>query len=261
MVGPGAAIDTRRYGVLSFDFIGGCGASVGADVLQAAGQALPITTVDQARAVRGLLTSLGIPRLDTWVGASYGGMVGLAFAERYPRRLGRLIAISAPDRSLPQAQALRHIQQSMARLGQTHDIGAAALDLARQLAMTTYRTPQEFNARFDQHVDPALNRDDVASYLNHCGQKFASRFTTEAFLCLSASIDTHHVDAGSLTTPVDLVGVDTDQLVPLAQLQRLARRIPNARLRTLASIYGHDAFLKESAAISRILTERLRDPA
>ena len=46
-----------------------------------------------------LLNHLGIVALRAIAGGSYGGMVALAFGERYPERVGRLIVLGAADRA------------------------------------------------------------------------------------------------------------------------------------------------------------------
>ena len=78
MMGPGRAMDTRQYRVLGIDFLGGSGMSTG----PVAGQTdFPsISAYDQAEAIRQLLGHLGVAQLHAVIGASYGGMVGLAAA-------------------------------------------------------------------------------------------------------------------------------------------------------------------------------------
>ncbi len=114
VVGPGRALDTQRVAVLGIDFIGGMGASTG----PVAGGSFPtISSYDQADAVVRLLDHLRIPKLAAIVGASYGGMVALAFGERHGARAERLIVISASDCAHPMATAWRSIQRNMVRLG------------------------------------------------------------------------------------------------------------------------------------------------
>ena len=95
-----------------------------------------------------VLDHLGIEKLAAIVGASYGGMVALAFGERYPQRVERLIVISAADQPHPMATAWRSVQRNIARLGSRQRLPTQALELARALAMSTYRSPEEFAARF-----------------------------------------------------------------------------------------------------------------
>ena len=75
-------------------------------------------------------------------------MVGLAFAAEFGDRLDSLIAISAAHRSDPLATAWRSIQRQIVALGLRHGDATQALALARGLAMTTYRTRDEFAERF-----------------------------------------------------------------------------------------------------------------
>ena len=69
---------------------------------------------DSARDVLGLLDHLGIRALRAIVGASYGGMVALAFGERHPDRVAQLVVVSAADRSHPMSTAWRSVQPSRA---------------------------------------------------------------------------------------------------------------------------------------------------
>jgi homoserine O-acetyltransferase len=58
--------------------------------------------------------------------------------------------------------------------------------------------------------------------------------------------------------PTTVVAIEEDRLVPLSDLQSLVEGLGTpARLRVLRSRYGHDAFLKEEAAVAAILTEAL----
>ncbi len=107
-----------------------------------------ISSYDQAQAIVRLLDHLQIPQLAAIVGASYGGMVALAFGERHPSRVERLIVISGADSAHPMATAWRSVQRNIARLGLSAGVPTQALELARALAMSTYRSPEEFAARF-----------------------------------------------------------------------------------------------------------------
>jgi homoserine O-acetyltransferase len=56
---------------------------------------------------------------------------------------------------------------------------------------------------------------------------------------------------------VTLVAVDSDALVPAADIEAFASAIPDAAYRCISSRFGHDAFLKEDAAIAAILSSFL----
>jgi len=253
VVGPGKALDTQRVAVLGMDFIGGNGASTG----PRAGQGFPcVSSYDQAEAVLRLLDHLGIAKLAAIVGASYGGMVALAFGERHGARVDRLIVISAADCAHPMATAWRSIQRNMARLGLATGHSTGALELARALAMTTYRSPEEFAARFRKAPRMEQGRPlfAVEEYLAARGRDYAARYLPESFICLSESIDLHHVDAGRVAVRTEVVAVREDQLVPIADMRALTARLPDARLHEISSLLGHDAFLKEADQLRGILS-------
>src|SRR5581483_10413445 len=98
VVGHGRAIDLDEYRVLGVEYVDGGRGTDGRPVRV-------VTTHDQADVVIAALDAVGVERAYAVIGASYGGMVALALAERYPERLERLIAISAPHEPHPIATA------------------------------------------------------------------------------------------------------------------------------------------------------------
>ena len=256
IAGPYRPLDVNQFRILSFDYLGGSGDSTGPQP----GAAFPsISTYDQAEALARLLDHLGINALHAIAGGSYGGMVALAFGERHPERVGHLLIIGASDRAHPMATAWRSVQRQIVRFAVDCGRSKDGLQLARALAMSTYRSSEEFSARFSGA--PALDGErfvfPVESYLFSRGGDYASRYRPESFLCLSESIDLHRVDAGRVFVPTTAVAVREDQLVPLADMRAMVARLPAARLHELSSIYGHDAFLKETEQLRRIFTVAL----
>lgn len=248
-VGAARALDPRRVQVIAIDWLGADGEL---DV--------PIDSADQADALAAVLDALAIPRLALLAGASYGAMVGLAFAARHSHRLGHLLAISGTERAHPYASAWRHVQRAIVRLGIAGGQPDAAVALARQLAVLSYRTPVEFAERFGAAatIDAGVATVAAQAYLEAQGTRHAARTSAIASLRLSESIDLHAVDPAQVRVPVTLVGVREDGLVPLDDTYALAERLPGpVQVRPLQSRYGHDAFLKEPAAIAAILAESL----
>lgn len=256
MVGTGLALDPACRPLIGVDYLGGNDDT---------GRRLrPVTTHDQARAAAAVLDHLGIARAS-FVGASYGGMVALAFAELFPERTGRLVILCAAHRTHPMATAVRSVQRAAVGLGVESGDTARGLSLARALAMTTYRSTREFEERFSPFAlsagtpngDPA--RFPVQDYIEARGADFVRRFDTERFLALSESIDLHNTCPASLPAHALLVSFDTDILVPPWLMDELAARDPGAgpppRHVTIPSLYGHDAFLKETGAVSALLRE------
>ncbi len=249
----GAALDVERWRILSFDWID-------ADDLEAPA----VETTDQASVLAGVLDALGITRLHALVGSSYGAMVGLAFAAAHPRKVDRLIAIAGAHRAHPQASALRAIQRSIVRLAGTHGDSGTGLALARQLAMIGYRSPREIGKRFASAPVIGVDGVRVASqdWMEEAGRRFTRHFSPRRFISLSESIDLHRVDPTLVRVPTTLIGFNTDQLVPVADLCALQAGMgARCELHVLDSDYGHDAFLKEHSAIAHVLEVALRESA
>lgn len=246
----GVGLDTHRVQVLAIDWIGADG------TLDA-----PIDSADQADAIAAVLDALGIERVAAFFGCSYGAMVGLQFAARHPQRVGRLVAISGAHRAHPFASASRALQRQAVALGQLQCDESQGLALARQLAMLTYRTPDEFAERFDAPPTLVHGRLRVAAedYLEHCAATWIARTTPTAFLRLSESIDLHAIDPRRVPVPTTVVAIAEDRLVPQDDLFALSEALPQGELRLLSSKFGHDAFLTETREIGRILDQSLRN--
>jgi homoserine O-acetyltransferase len=243
LAGPGCAVDPKRHLVIGVDF-----------AADASGRTAP-STADQARVLLAVLDALGLERAEAVVGASYGGMVGLALAEIAPERVGRLVVISAGAEAHAAATAGRELQRRVVALGIESGRGREALAIARGMAMMSYRTSDEFAARFEGGIARACPRtcSEPGAYLRARGDDFLSVMTPERFLSLSASIDRHRVDPSRIRTPVLLIGAESDQLVPAAQMRALAAGLAGlAELHLLPCLYGHDMFLKEAETVGRL---------
>jgi homoserine O-acetyltransferase len=251
LCGAGRALDTRRYRLLGVDWLGGVDVSTGP---RGNADFPAIGASDQARALLLLLNRLGVRHVHLIVGASYGGAVAQHLAALLGERLRRLVLLSAAHHSSQFALALRHIQRTILELGNDT---AAALALARSLAVLGYRTPEGVEARFTD-----AEAGDVIGWLAHHGERFAKRFDTAAYRCLGASLDGHTIDPATIRAPTVLLGVREDLLVPLSLLREYAARAgANCRLVEISSIYGHDSFLKEEAIVGTLLSQALEAAA
>jgi homoserine O-acetyltransferase/O-succinyltransferase len=259
IVGSAGALDSDRFRVLSFDYLGGSGDSTGPEE----GAAFPsISSYDQAAVLLALLDELGIKSLRAIAGGSYGGMVALAFGERHPERVSQLLVIGAADRAHPMSTAWRSVQRRIVRFAADCGRAKDGVQLARALAMSTYRSSEEFAARFGGLPTQA---DEgfvfpVEDYLFSRGADYAAKTKSEAFLCLSESIDLHRVDASRIFVPTAAVAIREDQLVPLADVRTMVARLPSGRLHEISSVYGHDAFLKESEQLRPIFHAAVGSP-
>ena len=249
VVGEGRAIDTNKFRVISVDYLTHVKGS------------LPVTTEDQARGLARALDELGIDRLQAVVGASYGGMVALAFGAAFPARADRLIVIGAAHESDPMATALRHLQRRVVELGTAVGRERDGLAIARGIAMTSYLTPRYFEERLaeDDGNDIQATEDRIGSYLRAQGERFADKWTSERYNSLSLSLDLHKVRPEEITTPTTIIAVSSDRLVPIAQSRELASRLGGpSQLVELDSSFGHDAFLGDWPCVAPFINELLQ---
>ena len=278
VIGVGRAVDTTRWAVLCPNLLGSCyGTRWGGVEWNGVtpGAAPPITTRDQARLAARLVETLGVPldaaRLALVAGGSLGGMVALEWAAEYPRSARAVVALAAPAAHPAWAVAWNHLQRAaidLAGPGREAD----GLALARQIAMLSYRTAAEFEARFGRAtvVDEsnASERDvfAVERYLDRHGARLVARFAPDAYRTLLGAMDAHDVGRGrgragatalrAFAGRLIGVGVPGDVLYD-AEVVRSWTTDARAEYRELHSLVGHDAFLVESAQVGAILAEVL----
>ncbi|WP_420479806.1 homoserine O-succinyltransferase MetX [Brevundimonas sp. FT23028] len=244
----GGPVDLDRARVLAFDLLPG-----------KTDPGVTITTADQARLLGLLLDALGEARVDAFVGASYGGCIGLAFAATFPERIGELVVISAAHRAHPAATAWRGVQRRLLAFARDCGREAEGVALARELAMTTYRTADEFDWRFATTAPAEAGAPyPVCDYLIARGADYAEATSADRWISLSDSLDRHAVAPEAIACPLTLLGFTTDRLVPIEDLRDLAARAPALRrFDEAGSIFGHDAFLKEREVVGRSLHDAL----
>jgi homoserine O-acetyltransferase len=260
VLGPGRAIDTDRYAILCVNYVGSCYGSTGPT--DPALRPFPkVTTRDLARLVRAVVESLGVESVRLATGGSLGGMVALEWASTFPDLTDRTVVFAAPAQHTAAAIGWSHIQRRIISLG-----GEAGLEVARMVAMMTYRTAGEFEFRFGRktNLDGAFT---VESYLSRHGEKLLARFDTHSYLSLLDSMDAHDIGLGrggidaalaGLGNRLVGVGIPGDLLYREEDVLRWVAPC-GATYRQIHSIRGHDAFLLEPEQVSAILTEALTD--
>ena len=248
LVRRGGPIDLNRFQVLGLDF---------APAVESDNRPDCITTHDQAARLKALLDGQGISRVAAIIGSSYGGMTALAFAHDYPEMVGQLCVIGAAHKPYPIGVAWRGIQRRVIELGIAAGRPNEGLKLARELAMSTYRSAEEFSTRFNtQPTQSAPFKFEVGDYLEACGARYHEIMPVNRFMALSESIDLHNVDPKKITTPTLLIATRSDQLAPPTEVKVLHEALAGpSELIEIDSIYGHDSFLKEYETLGPILAE------
>ena len=269
LIGPGRALDTTHIGVLGANPLGGRYGTTGPTSIDPRtgrpyGRDFPaITTRDQAAAQWALLDALGIDQVALVIGGSLGGMVALETALLRPASVDHVMAIAAPAATGALAVAWNHLQVRL-----IDRLGAEGLALARQLAMTTYRSETDFDERFGRDREPD-GQPSIVSYLEHQGRKLVDRFDPATYRVLARAMDRHDVGAtrgglrpalGALAaggTRLTGVGIEGDILYGPDQVGALVDAAidvgVDARYRELRSTKGHDAFLVEWDQLSTLL--------
>ncbi len=279
VIGPGKAFDTDRVGVLCANLLGGRYGTTGPTSRDPAtgrpyGRAFPaITARDMASAQWSVLDALGIGDIALLAGGSLGGMVALEVALARPGAVGSIMAIAAPAATGALALAWDHLQLAL-----VERLGEEGMDLARRLALTTYRSEADFDDRFGRDVEDD-GRFSIVSYLSHQGQKLVDRFDPDTYRTLVTAMDAHDIGRGrggiaaalhalapgATGRPTRLLGVGIagDILYGPTQVRALvdagAEAGLDARYREFTSRKGHDAFLAEWGVMEAILREGLAE--
>jgi homoserine O-acetyltransferase len=148
------------------------------------------------------------------------------------------------------------------------------LEVARQIGMISYRTPQGYRGKFGRQ----LRSDDsppygshanwqVKSYLKYQGLKFIDRFDPITYVKLTEQMDSHDVSRNrgasiaevlqQIEIPACVLGIDSDVLYPLSEQEELVVNIPNSELKVIRSDDGHDGFLLAQDQVARHIVDFL----
>ncbi|WP_416383083.1 homoserine O-acetyltransferase MetX [Nocardia cyriacigeorgica] len=286
MVGPGAPLDTDEWCVIATNVLGGCKGSTGpsspAPDGKPWGSRFPeISIRDQVTAEAALLDRLGVERLAAVVGGSMGGMRVLEWMIGAPERVAAALVLAVGARATADQIGTQTTQIAAIQAdpdwqgGDYHDTGrtpTTGMGIARRIAHLSYRTEAELDHRFENRPqgdeDPWRGgRYAVQSYLEYQAEKLCKRFDPATYVLLSEAMNRHDVGRGRggiaaalASTPVPCVvgGVDSDRLYPLYTQQQLADGLPGCQgLEIVHSRDGHDGFLTEAAAVSKLLIQTM----
>lgn len=273
-------LNTSKYFVISPNVLGSCYGSTGPESYRADGKhgnnesqgtTFPeITIRDIARSILTLLDDLEIERLSFAIGGSFGAMVVLELAMLVPERVGRLVILSCGAEHsawrIAFSSVIRKIIEQAIANGEDID---RAFSLARQIAMISYRSQEEFDKRFGRTQRTGARVFEVESYLEHQGRKIVERFSPYSYVVLTRAMEGYSLSGdregtraeilSRLSMPVLLVGSSSDVLYPEDELRSFASELPNARYETLHAPYGHDSFLVAKDEVTAIVNQFLKE--
>ncbi|MDG1277196.1 MAG: homoserine O-acetyltransferase [Algoriphagus sp.] len=225
-----------------------------------------LTTRDQANALERLRTHLGITQINTLIGGSLGGQVGLEWAIILGGKLSNAIILASTAKSSPWVIGFNETQRMAIESdcswgNEDEKAGKKGLETARAIAMLSYRHPEDIS-RKQQETDSKLDNFKAASYLRYQGRKLSNRFNALSYWTLSKTMDSHdlsrkreslesalhEIEANVLT-----VGVDSDLLFLASESQFISKNVKRGTYKEIHSTAGHDAFLIEFEQLVYIL--------
>jgi homoserine O-acetyltransferase len=296
-IGPGKAIDTRRYCVLCANYLGGCYGSTGPASTDPRtgkpwGSTFPVLRMsDIVESQVRLLDHLKISRLHAAVGASLGGFLTLLLAARHPDRVDRVVPIGTGAETTIE-QRMLNFEQITAIESDPNFRGGdfyagqpphSGLSLARMIAHKMFVSLDALRLRARKEVvkvgPPAgwyeMNHV-VESYILHQGEKFVRRFDANSYLRILDAWQWFDLVAEAGAASLDdlarryrdheflVFSIDSDFCFPRSEQAKLVHHLKKARVPvmwiTVHSDKGHDAFLLEPRLFAPHLRQILARP-
>lgn len=210
IIGPGKAIDTNKYFVLSLNNLGGCHGSTGPtstnpETGEQYGPDFPIMAVrDWVKSQYRLMQRLAIPNWNAVIGGSLGGMQAMRWSIDYPELVKRCVVIAAAPKLSTQNIAFNEVaRQAITTDPDFHDgryylndtYPKRGLTLARMLGHITYLSEDAMRAKFGRDLRSgtlSFNYDvdfEIESYLRYQGEQFSSKFDANSYLLMTKALD------------------------------------------------------------------------
>jgi len=288
LIGPGKAVDTRRFYVVCANVLGGCQGSTGPSSVDPAtgaayGTRFPFVTIrDMVMAQKLLLDHLGVSELHAVMGGSMGGMTAMLFAIEFPHLTRRQIVLASTANESAQAIAFNEVGRQAIMQDPAWNNGdyprdggpRVGLAIARMMAHITYLSDAGMDRKFGRRKRESAGGEsytfdaqfEVESYLRHQGQSFINRFDANSYLYITRAIDQFDPARayGSLEKAFSsvvaeslVVGFTSDWLFPPEQNREIAlallRSGKRASYAELDTDLGHDSFLLESAELYTLI--------
>lgn len=219
------------------------------------------TVRDVVKAHLVLAEQLEISKIHCAIGGSFGGNQALEFAYSFQGELEHLILIASCAKESAWGIAVHETQRLALKADPTFgkpNGGKEGLKAARGIGMLTYRTAEAFNET-QTDLEEKTDGYRAASYIQYQGDKFTQRFDAVDYYYLTKCLDSHNIgrDRGrveialaSLETKTLIIGISTDQLIPVDQQQFMAQHIKGAIYEEIHSDFGHDGFLIETQQLT-----------
>lgn len=281
-VGPGKALDTKKFCVICANYLGGCYGSTGPASInprtgQSWGPGFPVLRMsDIVDSQMRLLDHLGVKRLHAVIGASIGGFLALLTATRYPARVNIVVPIGTGVETTIYQRIINFEQVTAIeadphfRGGDYYD-GAAPLEglaLARRIAHKMFVSQDALSERAHGVVVPHKPphgwyemKHPVESYLLYQGERFVRRFDANSYLRIldawqwfdlvaeSGAKDFQDLFKRCRNQEFLVFSIDSDLMFTPHEQAKLVQLLKKAPVPvmwiTVHSVKGHDSFLLE----------------
>ncbi|WP_405303940.1 homoserine O-acetyltransferase [Methanobrevibacter sp.] len=291
VIGPGKALDTKKYFIICSNVLGGCKGTTGPSSINPStgkeyGIDFPVITIkDMVKVQKKLVDSFRIDQLYAVIGGSMGGMQVLQWLVSYPQMMKKAIPMATAAMSSPQQIAFNEVGRQAIfsdpdwNKGNYYETGKKpknGLSLARMIAHITYLSDESMDIKFGRGLQ---DKDEISydftmdfqveSYLHHQGESFVKRFDANSYLFITKAVDLFDLSINdslidgfkTVEAIVEVISVDSDWLYPTEQSNDIVTAL-NANdvevsFSEIRSNYGHDAFLLEKGQLNFILSKFL----
>jgi len=226
----------------------------------------PLFTIrDVVKSQLILAEDLKINRIKVAIGGSFGGNQALEFAYSFKGKIDNLILLVSSAQESAWGKAIHQAQRMAIEADPTFcekNGGKNGVKAARAIAMLTYRTSEAYIKAQTDDDDERITDFKAASYIQYQGEKFEKRFSALSYYYLSKCLDTHNIGRGrgsiekalsKINCKTLLIGIDTDMLITTNQQKFIAQHIHKAVYKEIHSDFGHDGFLIETKAITKLI--------
>ena len=280
MIGPGKAIDTRKFFIVGVNNLGGCHGSTGPASINTKtgklyGADFPMVTVQDWVATQAQLADyLGIKQFAAIAGGSLGGMQALQWTLDFPDRVQHALVIAAAAKLTAQNIAFNDVARQAIITdpdfhgGDYHShnsVPRRGLRLARMLGHITYLSDHSMAEKFGRELRNGplgFGFDvefEIESYLRYQGDKFADQFDANTYLLMTKALDYFdpaHDFNGNLREAFSVAKSDflvlsftTDWRFSPERSRAIVKALLDNELNVsyaeITSSYGHDSFLME----------------
>lgn len=270
LVGPGRAIDTRRFFVVSSNALGSCYGSSGPGSIDPStglpyGERFPrVTLGDTVRLQYQLLVSLGVKRLHAVAGPSMGGFQALQWGVQFPDFVKRLaVAVSgltSPSRRLQERETLATQIRALPEWSNGNPQPGALIPWLVQTRIGALRSYS-----MDEYLrEQGIAETQIEEHLEHLATLWAKKFHPWSLVTLAQAIEDFGVeeDLHRLRASVLLALCANDQIFPASEGPAAADRLRTAGVKTeyleIPSRFGHLASGLDWAQWEAALREFLR---